>query len=230
MDKQLPVCRSCGDRDRWRRSSEFRGRQNERTRCVHGAHSFPVQINFRQTKLTFPLPVDNIIKRVFNIIKFTWVLFLTTVESITKWLNSVCREYIDISTVLRIERCMLTREVKKVLLIEICLHLIMANDCKKYNFKFNNWMFNNEMNQFSWCWSRTDPLFWLSRRETCRPARASMCTTRSRWSWTDLLNLDWTGSVRRTRTQTESAADEPDTAWIPSLPETASPGLIIHRG
>ncbi|XP_048018925.1 piezo-type mechanosensitive ion channel component 2 isoform X5 [Megalobrama amblycephala] len=56
---------------------------------------------------------DNIIKRVFNIIKFTWVLFLTTVESITKWLNSVCREYIDISTVLRIERCMLTREVKK---------------------------------------------------------------------------------------------------------------------
>ncbi|XP_056325835.1 LOW QUALITY PROTEIN: piezo-type mechanosensitive ion channel component 2 [Danio aesculapii] len=56
---------------------------------------------------------DNIIKRVFNIIKFTWALFLTTVESITKWLNSVCREYIDISTVLRIERCMLTREVKK---------------------------------------------------------------------------------------------------------------------
>uniref|UniRef100_A0A8C1U1P1 Piezo type mechanosensitive ion channel component 2 n=1 Tax=Cyprinus carpio TaxID=7962 RepID=A0A8C1U1P1_CYPCA len=53
---------------------------------------------------------DNIIKRVFNIIKFTWMLFLTTVESITKWLNSVCREYIDISTVLRIERCMLTRE------------------------------------------------------------------------------------------------------------------------
>uniref|UniRef100_A0A8C2DDH4 Piezo type mechanosensitive ion channel component 2 n=1 Tax=Cyprinus carpio TaxID=7962 RepID=A0A8C2DDH4_CYPCA len=51
--------------------------------------------------------------RVFNIIKFTWMLFLTTVESITKWLNSVCREYIDISTVLRIERCMLTREVKK---------------------------------------------------------------------------------------------------------------------
>uniref|UniRef100_A0A673LGM8 Piezo-type mechanosensitive ion channel component 2-like n=1 Tax=Sinocyclocheilus rhinocerous TaxID=307959 RepID=A0A673LGM8_9TELE len=101
--KVPPRGTSCGDRDR----------QNGRTRCVHGAHSFPVHINFRQTKLTFPLPVDNIIKRVFNIIKFTWVLFLTTVESITKWLNSVCREYIDISTVLRIERCMLTREVKK---------------------------------------------------------------------------------------------------------------------
>ncbi|XP_056149372.1 piezo-type mechanosensitive ion channel component 2 [Lampris incognitus] len=56
---------------------------------------------------------DNIIKRVFNIIKFTWVLFQTTVDSFTKWMNDMCREHIDISTVLRIERCMLTREVKK---------------------------------------------------------------------------------------------------------------------
>ncbi|TNN88489.1 Piezo-type mechanosensitive ion channel component 2 [Liparis tanakae] len=35
------------------------------------------------------------------------------VDSFTKWMNDMCREYIDISTVLRIERCMLTREVKK---------------------------------------------------------------------------------------------------------------------
>uniref|UniRef100_A0A8C9RYN6 Piezo type mechanosensitive ion channel component 2 n=1 Tax=Scleropages formosus TaxID=113540 RepID=A0A8C9RYN6_SCLFO len=56
---------------------------------------------------------DNIIKRIFNIIKFTWILFLTTLESFTAWLNSMCREHIDISTVLRMERCMLTREVKK---------------------------------------------------------------------------------------------------------------------
>ncbi|XP_068197300.1 piezo-type mechanosensitive ion channel component 2 [Antennarius striatus] len=56
---------------------------------------------------------DNIFKRVFNIIKFTWELFQTTVDSFTRWMNDMCREYIDISTVLRIERCMLTREVKK---------------------------------------------------------------------------------------------------------------------
>ncbi|KAM9427187.1 piezo-type mechanosensitive ion channel component 2-like [Salvelinus alpinus] len=56
---------------------------------------------------------DNVLKRVFNIIKFSWVLFQTAVESFTKWMNNVCREHIDISTVLRIERCMLTREVKK---------------------------------------------------------------------------------------------------------------------
>uniref|UniRef100_A0AAV2JW47 Piezo TM25-28 domain-containing protein n=1 Tax=Knipowitschia caucasica TaxID=637954 RepID=A0AAV2JW47_KNICA len=56
---------------------------------------------------------DNILKRVFNILKFTWVLFQTTVDSFTRWMNEMCREYIDISTVLKIERCMLTREVKK---------------------------------------------------------------------------------------------------------------------
>uniref|UniRef100_A0A674IYT8 Piezo type mechanosensitive ion channel component 2 n=1 Tax=Terrapene triunguis TaxID=2587831 RepID=A0A674IYT8_9SAUR len=56
---------------------------------------------------------DNIIKRIFNILKFTWVLFLATLDSFTTWLNSISREHIDISTVLRIERCMLTREIKK---------------------------------------------------------------------------------------------------------------------
>ncbi|XP_072425936.1 piezo-type mechanosensitive ion channel component 2 isoform X1 [Chiloscyllium punctatum] len=56
---------------------------------------------------------DNVIKRVFNLLKFTWVLFLALVDSFTNWLNSISKECIDISTVLRIERCMLTREVKK---------------------------------------------------------------------------------------------------------------------
>lgn len=40
MDKQLLVCSSCGDRGRWRRTSEFRGRENWRTRCVHGTRLF----------------------------------------------------------------------------------------------------------------------------------------------------------------------------------------------
>lgn len=83
------------------------------------------------------------------------------------------------------------------------------------------------MNQFSWCWSRSDPRYCSPCRETCRPARASVCTTRSRWNWMDLVNLDWTGSVRRTPAQTESAADESTTVWIPSLPETACPGLQL---
>uniref|UniRef100_A0A672M614 Piezo-type mechanosensitive ion channel component 2-like n=1 Tax=Sinocyclocheilus grahami TaxID=75366 RepID=A0A672M614_SINGR len=56
---------------------------------------------------------DNTLKRVFNIVKFSWVLFLTLLDGFTAWLNSICQEHIDISTVLRIERCMLTHEVKK---------------------------------------------------------------------------------------------------------------------
>uniref|UniRef100_A0AAR2KUQ8 Piezo-type mechanosensitive ion channel component n=1 Tax=Pygocentrus nattereri TaxID=42514 RepID=A0AAR2KUQ8_PYGNA len=44
---------------------------------------------------------------------FSWVLFLALLDSFTAWLNSICQEHIDISTVLRIERCMLTQEVKK---------------------------------------------------------------------------------------------------------------------
>ncbi|XP_034285335.1 piezo-type mechanosensitive ion channel component 2 isoform X3 [Pantherophis guttatus] len=56
---------------------------------------------------------DNIFKRIYNILKFTWVLFLATIDSFTAWLNSISREHIDISTVLRMERCMLTREIKK---------------------------------------------------------------------------------------------------------------------
>ncbi|XP_023661559.2 piezo-type mechanosensitive ion channel component 2-like isoform X2 [Paramormyrops kingsleyae] len=56
---------------------------------------------------------DNIIKRIFTTVKFSWILFLALLDSFTNWLNSVSQEYIDISTVLRIERCMLTREVRK---------------------------------------------------------------------------------------------------------------------
>lgn len=111
------MCRSCGYRGWWRRRwPEFRRRQIKWTRCLHVIFMITVlyDCELELIKRLKSLPADNIIKRVFNIIKFTWVLFLTTIESITTWLNSVCREYIDISTVLRIERCMLTREVKKV--------------------------------------------------------------------------------------------------------------------
>uniref|UniRef100_A0AAR2K9M6 Piezo-type mechanosensitive ion channel component n=1 Tax=Pygocentrus nattereri TaxID=42514 RepID=A0AAR2K9M6_PYGNA len=78
-------------------------------------HKHPIEVgdDEKQTTEEKKEGPDNIIKRVFNIIKFTWVLFLTTLDSLTVWINSICKEYIDISTVLRIERCMLTREVKK---------------------------------------------------------------------------------------------------------------------
>lgn len=100
---------------RQRRKEKKRSAREEQKRRRKGSGEGPVEWEDREAE-----PVkkksdgpDNIIKRIFNILKFTWVLFLATVDSFTTWLNSISREHIDISTVLRIERCMLTREIKK---------------------------------------------------------------------------------------------------------------------
>ncbi|XP_004417033.1 PREDICTED: piezo-type mechanosensitive ion channel component 2, partial [Odobenus rosmarus divergens] len=100
---------------RQRRKEKKRSAREEQKRRRKGSGEGPVEWEGREEE-----PVkkksdgpDNIIKRIFNILKFTWVLFLATVDSFTTWLNSISREHIDISTVLRIERCMLTREIKK---------------------------------------------------------------------------------------------------------------------
>uniref|UniRef100_A0A8C7UAT1 Piezo-type mechanosensitive ion channel component n=1 Tax=Oncorhynchus mykiss TaxID=8022 RepID=A0A8C7UAT1_ONCMY len=73
-----------------------------------------VDLAIKRCVLSSSPSTDNILKRVFNIVKFSWVLFLAMLDSFTAWINSMCQEHLDISTVLRIERCMLTHEVKKV--------------------------------------------------------------------------------------------------------------------
>ncbi|XP_075386107.1 piezo-type mechanosensitive ion channel component 2 [Tenrec ecaudatus] len=100
---------------RQRRKEKKRSAREEQKRQRKGSGEGPVEWEGREDE---PIKKksdgpDNIIKRIFNILKFTWVLFLATVDSFTTWLNSISREHIDISTVLRIERCMLTREIKK---------------------------------------------------------------------------------------------------------------------
>ncbi|XP_008589907.1 PREDICTED: piezo-type mechanosensitive ion channel component 2-like [Galeopterus variegatus] len=100
---------------RQRRKEKKRSAREDQKRKRKGAGQGPVEWEDREDE---PIKKksdgpDNIIKRIFNILKFTWVLFLATVDSFTTWLNSISREHIDISTVLRIERCMLTREIKK---------------------------------------------------------------------------------------------------------------------
>ena len=57
------------------------------------------------------LLLDNIHKSIFKILMFTWVQFLATVDSFTMQLNSISRQYIDISSNLSIECCMLAREI-----------------------------------------------------------------------------------------------------------------------
>ncbi|XP_045383178.1 piezo-type mechanosensitive ion channel component 2 isoform X2 [Lemur catta] len=100
---------------RQRRKEKKRSAREEQKRKQKGSEEGAVEWDDREeerVKKKSDGP-DNIIKRIFNILKFTWVLFLATVDSFTTWLNSISREHIDISTVLRIERCMLTREIKK---------------------------------------------------------------------------------------------------------------------
>ena len=57
---------------------------------------------------------DTVLRRFSNTMRFFWVLLLALLDSLTAWLNSLCQEHIDISTVLRIEHCMLTQQAKQV--------------------------------------------------------------------------------------------------------------------
>ncbi|XP_058263845.1 piezo-type mechanosensitive ion channel component 2 isoform X1 [Hemibagrus wyckioides] len=96
----------------WQRYTEGRKTKKDQREAAHVTIEVAEQVEDTVEEERSDGP-DNILKRVFNIVKFSWVLFLALLDSFTAWLNSMCQEYIDISTVLRTERCMLTHEVKK---------------------------------------------------------------------------------------------------------------------
>uniref|UniRef100_A0A8C5C6E9 Piezo-type mechanosensitive ion channel component n=1 Tax=Gadus morhua TaxID=8049 RepID=A0A8C5C6E9_GADMO len=58
--------------------------------------------------------VDNVLRRVANLLRFWWVLLSAVLDSLNSWLRTLCQEHLNISTVLRIEHCMLTHEGLKV--------------------------------------------------------------------------------------------------------------------
>lgn len=57
---------------------------------------------------------DTVPRRFSGALRFCWVLLSALLDSLTAWLSGLCQEHIDISTVLRIERCMLTQQAKQV--------------------------------------------------------------------------------------------------------------------
>ena len=57
---------------------------------------------------------DTVLHRFSNMLRFCWVLLSALLDSLTAWLSGLCQEHIDISTVLRIERCMLLQQAKQV--------------------------------------------------------------------------------------------------------------------
>ncbi|XP_042350944.1 piezo-type mechanosensitive ion channel component 2-like [Plectropomus leopardus] len=56
---------------------------------------------------------ETVLHRFSNTLRFCWVLLSALLDSLTTWLGGLCQEHIDISTVLRIERCMLTQQAKQ---------------------------------------------------------------------------------------------------------------------
>lgn len=56
---------------------------------------------------------SNFVQRIIDILKFLWVLFLTMVDGLTQWLGSLTKQYVNMSTVLWVERYVLTKNLSK---------------------------------------------------------------------------------------------------------------------
>lgn len=64
--------------------------------------------------ITHPLLTENIVQRVINTLKFSWVFIQSLLDDLTEGLNSFCKDNLDISKVLRFERALLSQQQKKV--------------------------------------------------------------------------------------------------------------------
>ncbi|XP_067410652.1 piezo-type mechanosensitive ion channel component 2-like [Emydura macquarii macquarii] len=74
------------------------------------SHEEKVEISATDENLEEP---ENIIERIISTIKFSWVFVQALLDDTTEALNSLCKNNLDIANVLRIERCMLWREINK---------------------------------------------------------------------------------------------------------------------
>lgn len=64
--------------------------------------------------LLAPAERGNVLQRALNTLRFLWVLCQAMVDGLTQWLDACTREHADMSTVLRLERYVLTRRLAKV--------------------------------------------------------------------------------------------------------------------
>ncbi|XP_059183361.1 piezo-type mechanosensitive ion channel component 2-like [Centropristis striata] len=93
----------------WRKNSSERRSRKEEER---GAGVIEVTEEDTEDEETEDGP-DTALRRFSNTLRFCWVLLSALLDSLTAWLRGLCQEHIDISTVLRIERCMLTQQAKQ---------------------------------------------------------------------------------------------------------------------
>ncbi|XP_048353863.1 piezo-type mechanosensitive ion channel component 2-like [Sphaerodactylus townsendi] len=67
---------------------------------------------------------ENIMQRGINIVKFMWIFSQALLDDITEALNALCKDTLDIANVMRIEKCMLRRQMSmgKEASVEAVLH------------------------------------------------------------------------------------------------------------
>ncbi|XP_056382032.1 piezo-type mechanosensitive ion channel component 1 isoform X2 [Hyla sarda] len=56
---------------------------------------------------------SNVVQRILDILKFLWVLFLAMLDGLIDWLGTLTKQYVDMSTVLWVERYILTQKLSK---------------------------------------------------------------------------------------------------------------------
>ncbi|KAM6953819.1 piezo-type mechanosensitive ion channel component 2-like [Aplochiton taeniatus] len=93
----------------WKKYTE--GRKEGERRVCSGPAALEVEEEEEEEEERTNSP--DVLKRVWNVLRFWRVLVSTLVESLGVWLNTLCQEHNDICSVLRMERCMLTQQVKQ---------------------------------------------------------------------------------------------------------------------
>ncbi|XP_071967175.1 piezo-type mechanosensitive ion channel component 2-like [Engystomops pustulosus] len=56
---------------------------------------------------------ENIVQRIINIVKFSWVFIQALTDDTIETLNAFCKNSVDVATVLKMERCMLQRNLDR---------------------------------------------------------------------------------------------------------------------
>uniref|UniRef100_A0A672GNJ7 Uncharacterized protein n=1 Tax=Salarias fasciatus TaxID=181472 RepID=A0A672GNJ7_SALFA len=85
----------------------------QRRRKVEMLHIYCETRNKHNKDYISHVVTENILHRVINTIKFSWVFVQSLLDDLTQGLNSFCKESLDISKVLRFERALLSQQLKK---------------------------------------------------------------------------------------------------------------------
>ncbi|XP_018096993.1 piezo-type mechanosensitive ion channel component 1 isoform X2 [Xenopus laevis] len=56
---------------------------------------------------------SNVVQRILDVLKFLWVLLLAMVDGLTDWLGTLTKQHVDMSTVLWVERYLITQKLSK---------------------------------------------------------------------------------------------------------------------